>query len=123
MSDVVVTVPKGLWAEWIGEGDLPEAPDESMVSHFWLPAPLPHMERGDRVYIVAHGLLRGFSPLRGIERRCSLRPGVGCLMRAGGAVAVTIAEPIRGFRGWRYRWWERADEVPFPDWMTKGAAL
>lgn len=118
MTDVVVTVPKGIWADWIDEGDLPEMPDEDMVSHFWLHRPLPKMERGDRVYIVAHGKLRGYAPLRGIEQRCSLRPSVGCLMRAGGAVAVTIPESIRGFQGWRYRWWERDTEVPFPDWMV-----
>lgn len=42
------------------------------------------------------------------------------LVRRAGAVAVTIPEPITGFRGWRYRWWPREAEVPFPDWRTQG---
>ena len=39
-------------------------------------------------------------------------------VRAGGAEAVTIPETIRGFQGYRYRWWRRYSEVPFPDWMV-----
>lgn len=119
MGDVVVTVPKGLWAEWIAEGDLPGSPPGEWESHFWVwGGRLPLMAPGDRVYVVAHGLLRGFAPLRRIERICELRPDVGCLVRNGDAEAVTIPDPIRGFQGWRYRWWDRAAEVPFPDWRT-----
>ena len=75
MSDVVVTVPKGLWQEWIEEGDLPGDPPSGYQSHFWV-SELP--------------------------------------------TALTVGEPIRGFQGWRYRWWDRADERPFPDWQTAG---
>ena len=113
--DVVVTVPKGLWEEWILEGDLP-GEEPQYDSHFWLGGNLPKMQPGERVYIVAHGKLRGYAPLVEIETRCRLRPSVGCLLRQGGAQAVTIAEPIRGFQGWRYRWWRTSDERPFPDW-------
>ena len=35
MSDVVVTVPKGMWQSWIDEGDLPGAPPK-FRSHFWI---------------------------------------------------------------------------------------
>ena len=122
MSDVVVTVPKRFWQEWIEEGDLPGEPEGDMESHFWLwGGRLPRIEPGDRVYVVAHGRLRGFAPLRRVERVCELRPDVGCLVRNGDAVAVTILEPIRGFQGWRYRWWDRSTEVPFPDWRVIGA--
>lgn len=116
MSDVVVTVPKSLWREWIAEGDLP-GEEAQYQSHFWLGGILPDIKPGERVYVVAHGKLRGFAPLVGIERRCRLRPSRGCLLREGGAMAVTIPEPVRGFQGWRYRWWEREIETPFPDWM------
>ena len=119
VSDVVVTVPKGMWEDWIDEGDLPGEGPSGYRSHFWLwGSRLPTMRPGDRVYIVAHGRLRGFAPLVGMERHCELRPTMGCLMRDGDAVALTIADPIRGFQGWRYRWWERETEMPFPDWMT-----
>ena len=118
MTDVVVTVPKGAWSRWLGEGDL--AGDPAMYeSHFWLAyGRLPAIEHGDRVYIVAHGKLRGYAPLLRVERSCRLAPSRSCLVRGGGARAVTIAEPVRGFQGWRYRWWSLSDERPFPGWMS-----
>ena len=115
--DVVVTVPKGMWMEWIEEGDLP-GDDPEYRSHFWIPRTgLPDIRFGERVYIVAHGKLRGYAPIVAMEHYCELRPGRACLVREGGAVAVTIPDPIRGFQSWRYRWWEREAELPFPDWM------
>ena len=117
MTDVVVTVPKRLWAEWIAEGDLP-GETALYESHFWLGGPLPQISPGERVYVVAHGKLRGYAPLVRLERSCRLRPEVGCLRRHGGAEAITIPEPIHGFQGFRYRWWSREVERPFPDWMT-----
>lgn len=114
--DVVVTVPKGMWREWIDEGDLPGEPMGEMESHFWIGGPMPSIEPGDRVYIVAHGKLRGYAPLRRVEWRCALRPDKRCLVRNGDAAAVTIDQPIGGFQGFRYRWWDREEERTFPDW-------
>lgn len=117
--DVVVTVPKSQWRDWLAEGDLP-GEDAQYLSHFWvtqLPSKLD--EQRDRVYVVAHGRVRGYAPLVGEEWECELRPDRHCLLRRGGAVAVTIPEKVRGFQGWRYRWWDRDDEVPFPNWMTE----
>lgn len=159
MADVVVTVPKALWDDWLAEGDLPGDPwggnywsfyaggafpasvqrtgarwnahgfwPEPDGSHhpplqwndladwsneWWLTAP------DQRCYIVAHGWLRGFAPLFAIE----VKSGTGALkafIRRGGAEAVTIPGEIRGFQGWRYRWWDRSAEVPFPNWITEG---
>lgn len=120
MTDVVVTVPKGLWSEWLDEGDLAGEPwSEEAEYHFWLrPDALPTIATGDRVYVVAHGRLRGFAPLVRTERFCKLAPSRACLVRRNNAVAVTIPEPIVGFRGWRYRWWDRSAEVPFPEWRS-----
>lgn len=109
MSDVLVTVPKNRWAEWVAEGDAPGDEESGAEYVFWVGGPLPDIKPGERVYICAHGKLRGYAPLiRAV-------PGYG-LIRGGGAVACTIDEPITGFRGWRYRWWSRDDERPFPDW-------
>ena len=116
MTDVGVTVPKDRWAEWIAEGDLPGEPwgsgdaGEDGWYDFYLGGPLPDIHRGERVYIVAHGRLRGFAPLVRIDRQAR------SLVRRGGAGAVTIPEPIVGFRGWRYRWWPRESESAFPEW-------
>ncbi len=123
MTDVVVTVPKEQWVNWLAEGDLP-GEEAQYESHFWIPrAGLPHIDIGDRVYVVAHGRLRGYAPLTNTEASCRLNRNRACLIREGGAVAVTIPEPIRGFQGWRYRWWARADEAPFPDWQQPDAPV
>lgn len=112
MTDVVVTVPMWFWPEWIEEGQLPGEPDAGEDWHFYLYGGRPDICPGDRVYVVAHGKLRGYAPLVRIDGQ-GLNYG---LVRNGGAEAITIDEPIRGFRGWRYRWWERDIEKPFPEW-------
>lgn len=112
--DVVVTVPKDLWEDWLDEGDLPGDQPTGEEWGFFTSGARPNIAPGDRVYIVAHGKLRGYAPLTRLEvEGRSLAFG-----REGGAVAVTIEEPIRGFRGWRYRWWDRQAERPFPDWRV-----
>jgi hypothetical protein len=47
-------------------------------------------------------------------------PGSFVICRHAGAVACTVATPIPGFRGLRTRWWDRGDELPFPDWKSAG---
>ena len=118
MTDVVVTVPKRLWAAWLEEGDLPGEEWSRYDSDFWLGhgAP-PSCVPGDRIYIVAHGRLRGYAPLVMIRWRSR---GYS-LVRRDGAEAVTILEAITGFRGWRYRWWLRDGEIAFPDWKDPSA--
>lgn len=115
MPDLVVTVPKHLWAIWLDEGDLPGQPYSGEVSSFYT-APHPDIQPGERLYIVSHGRLRGYAPVWAIGRE----HGRWAIFRKGGAVACTIPEPIRGFQGWRKRWWRREAEVAFPDWQTAG---
>lgn len=131
MCDAVVTVPqnfthpdapglKGL-AAWIAEGDAAGEPDSGKEWWFTTYGPLPVFTPGDRLYIVCEGKLRGYAPLvRVMFDQSRLRGGAAPLafVRRGEAVACTIDEPIRGFRGWRARWWERSAERPFPDWKT-----
>ncbi len=120
MSDVVVTVPMGMWDEWIMEGDVPgsTAPSPLEPGDAWTfyisPLRLPKIAPGERVYIVAHGKLRGYAALTQLFHDID----GAALCREGGAVAVTINTPIRGFQGWRYRWWDRSMERPFPEWRT-----
>jgi hypothetical protein len=124
--DVVVTVPKPRWEEWLTEGDLAStegpAPWEELNEYgmcFGPGAPRPDIEPGERVYVVAHGKLRGYAPLIGIDdaERFGGKPGGFALVRRGGAVAVTLpGVPVQGFQMWRYRWWRREVEIPFPEW-------
>lgn len=129
MPDIVVTVPKtfrygdnqpGL-ASWVAEGDNAGDPgswehDDDQGYVFTTYGGKPDITPGDRVYVVCEYRLRGYAPL--IDCRCE--GGRIHLIRGGGhtAVAVTIPERIVGFRGWRYRWWDRSVEVPFPDWTN-----
>lgn len=119
--DVVVTVPKtfefaglrGL-AAWAAEGDLPGADWSGEDSHFYMGGEPPDIKPGERVYVVCEGKVRGYAPLVRVER---YDRGRFALVRRGGAVAVTIPEPVCGFRGYRYRWWKPDVELPFPDWQ------
>lgn len=112
MTDLVGTVPKNRWLEWLDEGDLAGdcASGEFwgwFTSH-WLAA---DGRPGDRFYVVAHGKLRGFAPIVRVIRSSGFQ-----ILRQGGAVACTIDEPIRGFQGLRHRWWRYEEERPFPEW-------
>lgn len=120
MTDVVVTVPKTLFAGWIGEGDVPGNKWDGTEYAYWLGPQRPNITVGERVYIVAYGRLRGYAPLLRIEEQdLFLAPYTRYgLVRGGGAVAVTLVDPIPGFRGFRYRWWPRISERPFPDWQA-----
>lgn len=117
MSDVVVTVPKWFWREWIAEGDSVGEPETGLEWGFFLGGSRPDVSPGERCYIVAHGMLRGYAPVVRVQRT----DRGWAIVRHAGAVAVTIAQPVPGFRGWRRRWWELADELPFPDWKDEAA--
>lgn len=120
--DVVVTVPKRFtWdgapglkglAAWIAEGD---AAGEELTGDeyaFTMGGHAPRIEPGERVYVVCEERLRGYAPLVDLQ----IHAQNYSLIRAGGAVAVTIPGSIRGFQGFRYRWWPYEKEIPFPDW-------
>lgn len=119
--DVVVTLPKSFGLKrWIAEGD-PAGVDWSGQEWGWYMGghPPKKLEPGDRVYVVYDGHLIGYSPLVRVQPINSDGDGYEggfALVRGGGAVAVTIDERIRGFQGFRYRWWKREDERPFPGW-------
>lgn len=123
--DVVVTVPKsfGLQA-WIEEGDAAGDPPSRWQQEwdFYLGGNRPNIKQGERVYVVYNGALRGYAPLVRIDTNPYERWRFS-LVRHFDAVAVTIPEYIQGFRGWRYRWWDRSIEVPFPDWRNENACI
>ncbi len=118
--DVVVTVPKHFGLDtWIAEGDPAGTAWSGKEWHFYLGGALPRIQPGERVYVVYHSALRGYASLVRIDGE----GGRYALVRHGEAVAVSIPEPIPGFQGFRYRWWDRAIEEPFPAWQDPDAAL
>ncbi|KKM63583.1 hypothetical protein LCGC14_1510020 [marine sediment metagenome] len=130
-TDYVVTVPmtfthpcapgrRGLDA-WIAEGDAAGDPETGKDWWFTTYGVLPVFQGGCRLYIVCEGRLRGYAPITNImfdESRMHDGKGPIAFVRRGGGVAVTIDQTVRGFRGYRRRWWERSDEVAFPGWKT-----
>jgi len=117
MSDLVVTVPKTIWAYWIQEGDPAGAPESGEEWAYWIGGAKPNIEAGERLYIVSWGKLRGYSPVTRIIKKGDRGWGI---CRQGGAVACTIPEEIPGFRGYRKRWWDRDTETPYQNWRTEG---
>lgn len=109
MVDLVGTCPKDFWLEWIAEGDAAGDPYTGEEWSWYTQHSLIRaIQPGDRFYVVAHGLLRGWAPVTRITN--------SAICRRGGGVACTINEPIPGFRGLRKRWWSREMEHSFPDW-------
>lgn len=130
MSDVVVTVPLSFGlATWIDEGDAAGELWSGEEWDFYLYGNRPAIKPGERVYVVYNGAVRGYAPLLRVDTPADSyfvrRRGAAAfsLVRGGGAVAVTIPEYVQGFRGWRYRWWDRSIEVPFPDWQNPWACI
>ncbi len=113
MADLVVTCPKAKWEGWIAEGDAAGEPYTGEEWGWYMRSRnTPDIKPGERVYVVAHDKLRGYAPLVRVVKK-----GLYVVLcRRGGAVAVTLKVPIRGFRGYRYRWWSRDIEIPFPGW-------
>ena len=118
MTDIVVTVSSDRWRQWIDLSPLGEEEYGCSIGGRYLPSIRP----GERVYAVVHGQLRGYAPLAYLDLESPERFGLlsarrlpkAALGLRGVAVGVTIDERITGFRNWRYRWWERWKETPFP---------
>lgn len=122
MSDIVVTVPmaftydgapgaKGLIA-WLAEGDAPGDSDSGTEWAFTIGG-CPSISPGERVYVVCEGRLVGYAPLVRLETfEIGGHRQASKLIRSGGAVSCTVPEKIKGFQGFRYRWWDRQSEIP-----------
>lgn len=119
MPDVVVTVPLSFGMDaWYCEGDPAGTPWTGQLWDFTCGCNKPNIQKGDRVYVVYDYLLRGYAPLVDLVKVKNYRGGWSwSLVRGGGAVALTIPKKIKGFRGWRYCWWDRSIERPFPEWI------
>jgi hypothetical protein len=111
----VVCLPVSSFHNWWNEEGTPEFPNEH--EYDWVVGRRPPntiIPHSSRLYIVCGGLLRGFAPILRVDPWDAKH---WALVRDGrSAEAVTVDAPIRSFRGWRYRWWDRREEGPFTDW-------
>lgn len=107
-----VYVPGGS-TQFKAEGDAAGDPYTGEEWGWFTRSPLARIiQPGDRFYVVAHGKLRGWSPVT----RVQWGDGSGVICRRGDAVACTLPFDIPGFRGLRRVWWNRKQEIPFPNW-------
>jgi hypothetical protein len=111
--DVVVTLPKSFGLDrWMAEGDAPGEPWSGRLYEFTVSG-VPNIKPGERVYVVHDGRPIGYAPLVKVRVTTpSTGPRRTALIRGGGAVACTLNRHIPGFRGFRYRWWNRDEELP-----------
>jgi hypothetical protein len=116
--DLVGTCPKGFWEEWISEGNCAGDPERADIEYYWFTRSklTLKLQPGDRFYVVCNGSLRGWAPVVRILTDIQNDKQYFAIARSCGAVACTILQNIPGFRGLRKRWWEREEELPFPDW-------
>jgi hypothetical protein len=119
--DLVVTVPAKLWFNWLCEGDLPVDPhDERGTWDFYTSRTPRGWQPGQRVYVIAHGYLRGYSELVSANQTALVRsgPGVACTLLKDGK-----PKPMLGFQGWRYATGGRQEVVGWEGvhaWATFG---
>lgn len=118
MGDLVVTVPKTEWSNWLAEGDWAGYPATGTEYVFMMYGKKPNISPGNRLYVVAHERLRGWAPVVAVRHRIIGERTQWGVFRRGGAVACTLPERIKGFRGFRYPWFQRDDLIEFPDWRT-----
>ena len=117
MVDLVGTCPKDFWLEWIAEGDAAgDPPTGEEWGWYTRHSRARLIKPGDRFYVVAHGMLRGWAPVTRVHDGGDSF----VICRRGDAVACTIPGQIKGFRGLLTRWWDRSEEQPFPSWKTAG---
>lgn len=133
MSDIVVTVAKtftlpsapglkGL-AAWIkGVLSTVEPLSFDYFCEHTIGCARPQIAAAERVYILCEGRIRGFCPLIGIREVPHAGKNTFRLLLGAGGEAVTVPWDVNGFGGWCYRWWDRSDELPFPDWRTVALA-
>lgn len=119
-QDVVITIPQAMVAGWFAEGDLAGDPPGGWYDLYAYTVgrkPGDWLKPGARVYVAFYGRIRGYAPLVAVDPWDARR---WALVRAGDAVACTIPDDVPGFRGIRRRWWDRSQEIAFPDWKTAG---
>ena len=106
MTDIVITIPRAAWADWLMQHGADDQRGRMRSFHVYdEERGHPPCSTGDQLYVVAHGRLRCVLLIEAIM----MRP-------------VTLAGYVPGFAGWRRRWWDPQHELPFPAWRTEAVA-
>lgn len=131
--DIVVPIKAEDWDGWLAEGDLAGEP-WSGEEHALTVRSRPDIEPGERVYILAGGIIRGYAPLLRAEYAWKRGYWYTYLIRGDGARAMTpmcsrpdqcdcslgwrAPHPRRfaAFGTFRYRSWTYGEEWKLIDW-------
>lgn len=109
MTDIVVTVPRAHWPDFIAS----HRPLFPCARRFC--ADHPPLAVADWIFFAAHRRIRCAMEVTQVVRRGP------CLIAAGTfRPALTIAETVPGFPGWRRAWFSMREVKDFSDWRTKG---
>lgn len=118
MTDIVITIPRETWGDWLAHHGPGLQRGKLRTFHIYDHARgRPPSSAGDMLYVAAHGRLRcvflieQVHPLRG-----------GWFIWATMTRSVTLKDHVPGFKGWRRRWWDVAAEEDFDAWRTEGVS-
>ena len=114
--DIVVTIPK---SEYRNDDKETELYKTGEYEQFWTLNRMPkNLSEGDRVYFVKHGQVDSSMKVIRIEKDSSTRCEVtgrewkgNCQLFLSDLQEESNEINVKGFRGFRYRWWEVGDTM------------
>lgn len=126
MPDIVIHITDRRWKDLVRDGGAYGPSSGSReVSH-----PLGYVERppisqGDKIYLAAGGLVRGWARCQYLR---SDQPGFVVITRGPLSGTTPMVDRgdgprplrVRPIRGYIRRWWEPSTEAPLEDWRTRG---
>src|SRR5579885_3430020 len=115
MTDIVVSIAREKWPDWLRTFGSQDRPGRRMCFHIF--GDRPPASEGDLLYVASHGRVRCVFD---IDYLAALRGGWFIIGRF--ARPATIHAFVQGFPGWRRRTWHPAEETPFPAWRTEAVS-
>lgn len=114
MTDLVTTIERVAWYDWVIAG-------ARVGGLLWTAMLGRRMPRAGRLYLVAHDRVRGFVTWDDTpEREPKFEPmTLGAKHSRPHRPDHNDLAYVRGFAGSIFSWWERTDEIGFPDWQTR----
>jgi hypothetical protein len=115
MTDIVITVARDKWADFLAEHGPGTTRGRLHVFHLF--GDRPPVASGDTLYVISHGRLR-----------CALMVDLIVPQSGGWQIVAGFLRPvtkpgfIQGYAGWKRCWWTKLDEAPFADWRSEAVS-